>query len=511
MPVLYKICDDSRYSRLYNDCLDIERGRIRSVAFVKKSFIRRDADGYISNAVETSSWWHEGILRGAIEVVPQTRGTFDGGKSITVPGYGKIESFAARKSFTVEIHDPEHKENWLYYAKLAEKRGQYHLVFMTETQLRISDTPVNIDVGDPVEEDTDSGVLWTCNITWTQDKLTVQSFDARVAKNIFEDIASDSVPEIIGEWSAYVCLFDEPEPEPEPEPMQWTIRQAAQPDMAWRSVCYGEQIFVAVANSGNGGRGMISPNGINWTAGQEPLNLSWQSVCYGRGLFVAVGYNESRIITSLDGINWTERLRLSFGPGWRSICYGNGLFCAVHARGLVYTSPDGINWTERQPAQPDMDWSAICYGNGLFVAVSSAVQDRQVMTSPDGINWTERQTPQTDGYHWYSVCYGNGIFVAVGSNDTSTVMISTDGINWAFIQAPKQIVNAWRSVCYGNGLFCAVANNGINRVMTSPDGINWTVRRSTEADTGMWYSICYGDGMLVAVGNNAVMTSLLWN
>ena len=246
MPVLYKICDDSRYNRLYNDCLDIERGRIRGIALAKKSFTTRDAGGYISNAVETPSWWYEGILQGAIEVIPTTRGTFDGGRSITVPGYGKIENFAARKSFTVEVHDPEHKENWLYYAKLSERRGQYHLLFITETQLRISDTPVNIDVGDPVEEDVDTGVLWTCTITWTQDKLTVQSFDAKTAREVFEVIAG-GMPDISGEWAGYVCELErmpepeQPEPEPEPEPDPEPIRILPLPELpntAVRNSCH---------------------------------------------------------------------------------------------------------------------------------------------------------------------------------------------------------------------------------------------------------------------------------
>ena len=45
----------------------------------------------------------------------------------------------------------------------------------------------------------------------------------------------------------------------------WTARTSAA-DISWRSVAYGNGMFVAVAVSGTGNRVMSSPDGINWTA-----------------------------------------------------------------------------------------------------------------------------------------------------------------------------------------------------------------------------------------------------
>ena len=185
MPISYKARIE-HYSRSLRDCLEMEQGGVRGAAFIKIGYIPRNKNGYIDDSVETTDFWNTGIATKKIHIISPTRGSFDGGSAITVPGYGRIEEFAARKKFTAVIHDPEHSGNWSFYAKLAQARGQYHFAFITETELRISDTPVNIDVSDGVEEDVDSQVTWTCQVTWTQDKPTLQSFDARNVRGVFE-------------------------------------------------------------------------------------------------------------------------------------------------------------------------------------------------------------------------------------------------------------------------------------------------------------------------------------
>jgi hypothetical protein len=44
---------------------------------------------------------------------------------------------------------------------------------------------VYIDVTDAIDEDIYSVLEWTCTITWTQDKKTVQSFDGSKVREIF--------------------------------------------------------------------------------------------------------------------------------------------------------------------------------------------------------------------------------------------------------------------------------------------------------------------------------------
>jgi predicted RecA/RadA family phage recombinase len=163
----------------------------------------------------------------------------------------------------------------------------------------------------------------------------------------------------------------------------WTS-QASAANNAWRSVTYGNGLFVAVSLSGSGNRVMTSPDGITWTARTSAANNNWSSVTYGNGLFVAVSSNGTgnRVMTSLNGITWTSQASAADNQ-WSAITYGNGLFVAVSDDGFgdrVMTSPDGITWTPRFSAA-DNAWRSVTYGNGLFVAVSEDGTGNRVMTS----------------------------------------------------------------------------------------------------------------------------------
>jgi hypothetical protein len=201
--------------------------------------------------------------------------------------------------------------------------------------------------------------------------------------------------------------------------------------------------------------------GDTWTARTAAQANSWRSVTYGNGLFVAVAQTgTNRVMTSPDGITWTPRTAATAST-WLSVTYGNGLFVAVSYDGNVMTSPDGTTWTARTAAEAN-GWDSVTYGNGLFVAVSGNGTNR-VMTSPDGTTWTARTAAEANT--WNSVTYGNGLFVAISISGTNRVMTSPDGTTWTARTAAE--ARNWQSVTYGNGLFVAVSLDGTNRVMTS--------------------------------------------
>ena len=284
-----------------------------------------------------------------------------------------------------------------------------------------------------------------------------------------------------------------------PDGINWTSRKHANTSMT--SVTYGNGLYVAVGHNSV----MTSNDGITWTTRTSPVNLIWQSVTYGNGIFVAV--SSGRVMTSTNGIVWTSQ---TVTGTWQCITYGNGLFVAV-AHNNVMTSPDGNNWTSRTTAANNQ-WQSVTYGNGIFVAVAQAQggTENTIMTSPDGVIWTSRNSVAKNT--WDSVTYGNGLFVAVApaiDGTGNTVMTSPDGITWT--GRTSAATNFWSSVTYGNGLFVAVSSTGKgNRVMTSPDGNTWT-SRSTSAVNNNWLAVTYGNGLFVAVANsgtgNRVMTS----
>ena len=65
--------------------------------------------------------------------------------------------------------------------------------------------------------------------------------------------------------------------------------------------------------------------------------------------FVSVG-NSGTILTSSDGITWTEKT--SGTPiDLYGVTSGNGLFVTVGESGTILTSPDGNSWTIKEPLE----------------------------------------------------------------------------------------------------------------------------------------------------------------
>ena len=212
-------------------------------------------------------------------------------------------------------------------------------------------------------------------------------------------------------------------------------------DRSWRSVCWSPErmLFVAVAYSGTGNRVMTSPDGINWTQRASAADNVWRSVCWSpeRMLFVAVAETGAgnRVMTSPDGIVWTSQTS-AVDNGWRSVCWSPDLllFVAVASSGTgnrVMTSPDGINWTSRTSAM-DNAWRNVCWTGvlGLFVAVSSDGTGNRVMTSPDGIVWTSRTSAVDNA--WQSVCWSRelSMIVSVSSGGAGNRVMTAYGCTY---------------------------------------------------------------------------------
>jgi hypothetical protein len=194
-------------------------------------------------------------------------------------------------------------------------------------------------------------------------------------------------------------------------------------------------------------------------------------VTYGNGLFVAVGgyddqpFSTSIILTSPDGVNWTEQTSPTSNPLY-GVTYGDGLFVAVGVLGAILTSPDGVSWTERTSGTGDWPLRRDLRGRPL----RGGGEQRRHPHLPgrgdlDGANLgDDLQPPRRDlrerplrggggtGRHphlpgrdepgrsgprgrattLYGVAYGNGLFVAVGGSyyDSGAILTSPDGVSW---------------------------------------------------------------------------------
>jgi hypothetical protein len=174
----------------------------------------------------------------------------------------------------------------------------------------------------------------------------------------------------------------------------------------WRSVTYGDEKFVAV---GDNTFSVYSTDGISWWQGSLPGQNygydGWKSVAYGNGIFVAVtAHNSYTAARSSDGIAWTEfQMPAFYNPFYTtryySIVHGDGKFVAI-ANNRAAVSTDGIFWSSTSLSP--RSWTSVTYGNGKFVAVAG-YSDISIY-STDGITWTETATDS--GPYWGSVTYG---------------------------------------------------------------------------------------------------------
>lgn len=252
------------------------------------------------------------------------------------------------------------------------------------------------------------------------------------------------------------------------------------------------------ANSNLENRVMTSLDGINWSAGTVPTDATpqiWEAVAWSPelGLFAAIAsgggtVTTDRVMTSPDGLAWTIRTAAQ-AHAWRSICWGGPagakLFVAVSSTtsvNHVMTSADGITWVTRSTNPFSSSLRGVCWSPdlNLFVAVGNAGTGQRALTSPDGITWTVQSTPADNS--WFSVCWAGAPvnkFVACATTGTNgRVMTSPDGVTWTLQPLNAELNgNPWVGVCWSpeKALLVMVASGGTSdRTARSADGINWT-------------------------------------
>lgn len=132
----------------------------------------------------------------------------------------------------------------------------------------------------------------------------------------------------------------------------------------WESVTWSEEmrVFVVVVDSAASYRVYTSSDGITWVGRTAPAR-DWKAVVWSdhHRIFVAVGANPDYVITSLDGVTWTEYSMGIASTGWNALAEFGGLFVAVSGSGKVGYSDNGIHWTEITPPESN-NWSAVTFG-----------------------------------------------------------------------------------------------------------------------------------------------------
>lgn len=161
-----------------NPCPDYEYGRVRSIAFIKTSYIATVLANPTSTAV-----WTTGINAGNIIVIHKTSGTYDGGTQEEIPGFGDETTANGGVDHVIVYRDPNYKENCDFYNAI-RTNNIYTVAYRTSDSIHFSETAVSVAAKNPVQDDTKSVVVWEVTVKWSNpDSPTAYDVPA----SIFDD------------------------------------------------------------------------------------------------------------------------------------------------------------------------------------------------------------------------------------------------------------------------------------------------------------------------------------
>lgn len=250
---------------------------------------------------------------------------------------------------------------------------------------------------------------------------------------------------------------------------RWTDAQLGKEGETWRAVAFGNGRFAAVGSYGGENIFAATDDGAAWHLGKREAKYVHylRGIGFGKGMFLglggdpgAVGDSKPFVMTSTDGVEWSEPTMVSGKNMLRRAAYGNDLFVAVGDRGRRAASNDGKEWRDTPDVKAVDTLIDVAFGAGLFVGVGL---HGLRMTSVNGIEWTDRAVGE-EGEHINSVLWTGERFVAVGQGAT---YFSTDGRTWK--RQPND--NAPLTAVYGSGIF--VGSNWRGRLLRSVDAIEW--------------------------------------
>jgi hypothetical protein len=180
--------------------------------------------------------------------------------------------------------------------------------------------------------------------------------------------------------------------------------------------------FVVV---GEKGRILTSNDGITFSETGflgEPTNFS--GVAYDHGLFVVTADSKDRSYTSTTGFSWTKHLATCGSL----VAGGGGTFLSMDPQGRVYASTDGATWSASPLHTFTNHPIGLDFIAGLFYA--SGDQD-DIETSPDGTTWTPHSVSGQATAAWYHVVRGGSLLGAIGNGNTGAYLArSTNGQSW---------------------------------------------------------------------------------
>jgi len=167
--ITYKTCaTNEALTHNCDPCNEVENGGVRSVCLIKS--------GTEITIPLNLQEWTAAVEAGNIIIIPDSRGTFDGGTPKMGNGYGNRKEKKLGDDFVLAFKDPSFAPNSEFWAD-AEKIEDWNLAWRTDTQLFIAGSEATLTSKSPVEEDIESEVVWNVEAKWfSKNKPSVTPF-----------------------------------------------------------------------------------------------------------------------------------------------------------------------------------------------------------------------------------------------------------------------------------------------------------------------------------------------
>jgi hypothetical protein len=167
-------------------------------------------------------------------------------------------------------------------------------------------------------------------------------------------------------------------------------------------------------------------SGSTFNTSSTPVSGSWAAVGFGNSMFMMADRINGYIITSPDGVTWTNKTGLGV-TGANSIAYGASKWLVGITSGgattFKYSTDNGATWNNSGALPESAGIESLIYVSGVgFVGGSSS--GGRVFVSADGINgWTKYIGDATGKSYRALVSTGTGKVVGVGDGTPTTATI----------------------------------------------------------------------------------------
>lgn len=159
-------CEGSILAHVCTPCAPAEAGRISSLAAIHKDYY----DTLMLGA-DDPTVWTTGITTGKILIFPEVRGSKNSAPALK-PGYGRVSQRVTGREHKLTIEDPNWLGNHAMYNALQDSRS-YHVAYVTETKVQISQVPAFWLPDEPIEDDEKSERAWKIDVSFSKKQFPI--------------------------------------------------------------------------------------------------------------------------------------------------------------------------------------------------------------------------------------------------------------------------------------------------------------------------------------------------